>query len=602
MTELPCDLKNDIDCYFNSYWKKQARHNPNAHTNTFTIHQKQINRELLEYIKSEQNPEISLFSRSYRNRKTQELIALIDKINAIATINELINMMCYLQEIDVPSFYYIGVVPNYQAPKIYCLSIGEPSIDMSTVLAYQNQSPHVIKATVTMLAHMHRFLTKYSVDVGPLTTWIYYCLTLNSSLANLMRTTNDSNDPSKMYYSESASDFFQAHHWIWRQILNVHGSIICYNNPEQIQFIDNLFNTISDTRLVMIKYYLIFSVLDRYGPYTELKDPSDDLFFETVSEYMWQELQNYYESVHSNPIKNQQVKELFYHIRDQAIETFSSSDIFSIQDTEELLSKLNNMIIIVGVQGFPETKPKIVDSFYQNVFNINRVAQLQRQILYDKPVIRHWLSVETQIYSYNINAYYEPMLNLVYIPTAMISDDFYQLTHDALVMAWNYGGIGTVVAHEITHAFDAFGRMFDRNGFIRDWMSDQGKKAYANEIAKVKAHYERIRVFGKELEHGTTLAEDMADIIGLKLSLRAYKQYYRLDRERMVWFMQGWAMMMRDNTDPKIIIKSLPLDVHSPGTVRINAPFPHLAEYYEFFDVAPSDLTYLAPHQRLALI
>lgn len=602
MTRLPCDLKNDIDCYFNSYWKKQSRHNPSTHANTFTIHQKQINNELLEYIKSNQNPEISRFSRSYRYRKTEELMALIDKINAINETNALVNMMRYLQEIDVPTFYYLGIAPNYQAPKIYCLVIGEPAIDMSTVLAHQSGSPSIIRSTVTMLVHMHRFLAKYSIDVGPLTTWIYYCLTLNSSLAKLMKAVGDTNDPSKMYYSESTEAFFQNHHWVWRQLLDKHGSIICYNNPEQIQFLDSLFYTLSETRFIMIKYYLIFSVLDRYGPYTELREPSENLFFDTVSEYMSQELQNYYESEHANPIKNQQVRELFYHIRDQAIETFSKTDSFSSNDKQELLDKLNNMIVMVGVQGFSESKPQMTDSFYQNMFNVNKVAHLQRQLLYDKPVVRHWLSVETQIYSYNINAYYEPMLNLVYIPTAMISDNFYQLTHNDLVMAWNYGGIGTVVAHEITHSFDAFGRMFDSHGFIRHWMSEKGSESYDREIAKVKAHYERIRVFGEELEHETTLAEDMADIIGLQLSLRAYRKYYHLKRESFVWFMQGWAMIMRDNTDPKIIIKNLPLDVHSPGTVRINAPFPHLTEYYEFFDVIPSDLTYLAPHQRLALV
>lgn len=562
-----CDIRNDIDCYFNR----------NKAGNTFSQYQDEINELLLRYVN--QDKVISCFVDLYNSRNTCELMTLISQIIAIDTKDLLIEWLRKLQVIDVPTLFYVTTTPYYAEPKVYCVNIGEPAIDSDQILGYQSGQTDAIDDLIETLSMMYMLLLDYKINVGSLRSWIYHCARIEIALATHMYTPGQANDPRNVYHSESADIFF-AKHPVWLKILDKHSQIICFTNPNHIELVDKLITL----ELQPLKLYLIYCVLKRYGMYTEISEifTKKDPLLPTLTEYFGSTLEQYFDKDHLKHVR--EIKVMFNEILTQAKVAMP-----------ELKPKLDNMLLLVGSQDYQTSMPKLSESFYLSMFAINASSYKQRQALYDKRINRKWLSVESPIYSFQMNAYYEPISNLVYVPTAML-------------LLWsnnearNYGGLGSVISHEVVHAFDTYGRLFDSQGTMRNWLDTDVKEIFAKEISKVDSHYKLFRLYGKKLHNENTLSEDIADIIGLKLSLKAYQTKHKLTKDTFEDFMSGWAELMRDNSEPDVIKKLIPLDVHSPGIIRINAPFSHINEYYDLFEVEPTNKGYLAPQARVTLV
>lgn len=563
-----CDIQNDIDCYFNR----------NKEGNAFIQYQDEIDKQLLKYAKAD--PTIQRFAKLYETRSTTELMALIDQINAIEDYDTLYDYLRKLQVLDVPTLFYLTVTPFYGATKIYCLNISEPGIDSDQVLGYQSGDVNTFNELIETLSIMYMMLQDYGINAGSLRNWIYHCSRMEVAIATHMLTSGEANNPVNVYNSIDSHTFFETHHPAWKIILPRPSRIICYSNLAHLNLIDKLLSS----EIQPLKFYLIYCVLKRYGVYTEIQDiiTTKDPYLPTIVEYYGNILEQYYDRDHLRHVDK--IKQMFRDIIDQAKISMP-----------ELTPKLDKMMLLVGSQNYHTSIPPLTDSFYLSLFTINASIYHQKQTLLDKPVHRDWLAVEAPIYSFQINAYYEPISNLVYFPTAMLL-----LWNDS--PAHNYGGIGSVIAHEIVHAFDTFGRLFDSDGVLREWLPSDIKKVFTREASKVDTHYKLFRLYGEKLFTNNTLAEDIADIIGIKLSLRAYQTRYKLTKRAFRDFMNGWASVMRDNSDPSVIKRLIPLDVHSPGVVRINAPFSHIDEYYQLFDVKPTDKGWINPQARVTLV
>jgi putative endopeptidase len=205
-----------------------------------------------------------------------------------------------------------------------------------------------------------------------------------------------------------------------------------------------------------------------------------------------------------------------------------------------------------------------------------------------------------------VNAYYNPVNNEIVFPAAILQPPFFNLNADDAV---NYGAIGAVIGHEISHGFDDQGRKSDGAGNLRDWWTADDAAAFeqrANMLVEQYAAFEPIP--GARVNGRLTLGENIGDVSGVAIAYRAYKKSLE-GREAPVIggytgdqrFFLGFAQVWRSKAREEALRQQLLTDPHSPGMYRTNGVLANLPAFYEAFNVRPGDRMYLPPERRVKI-
>jgi putative endopeptidase len=205
-----------------------------------------------------------------------------------------------------------------------------------------------------------------------------------------------------------------------------------------------------------------------------------------------------------------------------------------------------------------------------------------------------------------VNAYYNPTTNEITFPAAILRPPFFDMTADDAV---NYGGIGSVIGHEISHGFDDSGRQFDGDGNLRDWWTADDAAKFKERAAAVVAQFAGYRVLdNRPLNGELTLGENIGDLSGLAVAFKAYKlslagkQAPEIDGftgdQR---FFLGWAQVWRRKYRDEELLKRLVTDPHAPSEFRTNGPTANIDAFHDAFGVKEGDRMYRAPGQRVRI-
>ncbi len=207
--------------------------------------------------------------------------------------------------------------------------------------------------------------------------------------------------------------------------------------------------------------------------------------------------------------------------------------------------------------------------------------------------------------AFDVNAYYYPDHNRLVIPGGMLRPPFFDLRKS---VAWNYGGIGAAIGHEITHGFDADGKNYDVNGNYKEWWLPTDNEKY-EEMTKDLIHlYDGVEYEGGRVDGSLTLSENIADLGGVSIALQALQFYLRekkasaaktLDAYRD--FFQSYAVSWRNKDRPKKAKQSLMLDVHAPAPLRVNMIVRQFAEFYEAYGIKEGDEGWIPVEERVHL-
>ena len=202
-----------------------------------------------------------------------------------------------------------------------------------------------------------------------------------------------------------------------------------------------------------------------------------------------------------------------------------------------------------------------------------------------------------------VNAYYNPVFNEVVFPAAILQPPFFDAKGDPAV---NYGGIGGVIGHEMTHAFDDQGRQYDSEGRLRDWWTPEDAVKFNARADRLGAQYDTYEpVPGAKLQGKLTMGENIADQGGLSLALDAYHASLKgkpapvidgLTGDQRVFL--GWAQVWREKSREAYAQSMTAVDPHSPGKFRVNGVVRNLDPWYVAFGVKPGDKLYVAPADR----
>lgn len=194
-----------------------------------------------------------------------------------------------------------------------------------------------------------------------------------------------------------------------------------------------------------------------------------------------------------------------------------------------------------------------------------------------------------------VNAYYDPQQNQIVFPAAILQAPFYSLDQSSSA---NYGGIGAVIAHEISHAFDTNGASFDENGSLNDWWTEEDYEAFKERTQKVVDEFDGLDSYGAKVNGKLTVSENVADLGGVAAALAAAKRDTDFSAKD---FFESWATIWRQKARPEIMQLLAASDVHGPAKFRVNVTVSNFDDFYTTFEVQPSDKMYRAPEDRVMI-
>jgi predicted metalloendopeptidase len=205
-----------------------------------------------------------------------------------------------------------------------------------------------------------------------------------------------------------------------------------------------------------------------------------------------------------------------------------------------------------------------------------------------------------------VNAYYNAQMNEIVFPAAILQPPFFDPSADDAV---NYGGIGGVIGHEISHGFDDQGRQFDAQGNLRDWWTAEDARLFKQRTAALVAQYNACTVLDDQHVNGElTLGENIADLSGLAIAYKAYLLSLNGRKGRVIdgltpgqRFFAGWAQVWRRNFRDDNRRMRLSVDPHSPDEFRVNVVASNLDAFHAAFGVKPGDKLYRPPAERIRI-
>ena len=274
----------------------------------------------------------------------------------------------------------------------------------------------------------------------------------------------------------------------------------------------------------------------------------------------------------------------------------AQNDWLTPETRDKAIVKLN---VIKPYIGYPDELPerysrKVVDenlTLFENAQKLSQIDIAYSWSKWNQPVdYKEW-----GMPAHMVNAYYNPQKNLIVFPAAILQAPFYDLHQSSSA---NYGGIGAVIAHEISHAFDTNGASFDENGSLNNWWTEHDYQAFTERTQKVIDQFEGQDSYGAKVNGKLTVSENVADLGGIAAALEAAKKEADFSAEEFFTnFARIWRMKGREEY-MKLLAS---VDVHAPAKLRTNVQLPNFDDFFTTFDVQEGDGMWRSPGDRVII-
>ena len=242
------------------------------------------------------------------------------------------------------------------------------------------------------------------------------------------------------------------------------------------------------------------------------------------------------------------------------------------------------------------------DSYYANIKRASKFEHEYRFAKAGKPVDK----TEWQMTPQTVNAYYDPSTNEICFPAGILQYPFFDMKADD---AFNYGAIGVVIGHEMTHGFDDQGRQYDKDGNLKDWWTAEDGKKFDVRAKVMSDFFDSIYVApGVHANGKFTLGENIADHGGLQISYQAFKKVTAVSPLKVQngltpeqRFFLAYANVWAGNVRPEEILKRTKSDPHALGKWRVNGALPQIAPWYEAFGIKAGDAMFVPVKDRVSI-
>ncbi|MES0874953.1 M13 family metallopeptidase [Sinimarinibacterium thermocellulolyticum] len=310
-----------------------------------------------------------------------------------------------------------------------------------------------------------------------------------------------------------------------------------------------------------------------------------------------------YVARHFPPAAKARMQELVANLVKAYEASIRELDWMSDETKEKALVKLSKFTAKIGYPDKWKDYSALVvkaDDLVGNVMRSNAV-EMDRQIAkLGGPIDRDEWFMTPQ----TVNAYYNPGMNEIVFPAAILQPPFFDMNAEDAV---NYGGIGAVIGHEIGHGFDDQGSKYDGDGNLKSWWTEDDRKRFEERTRALIAQYDAYEALpGHHVNGAFTIGENIGDLGGLSIALKAYLMSHPeppvidgfTGTQRVLL---GWAQIWRRNYKDENLLQRLKSDPHAPSEFRVNGVVRNMPDWYTAFDVKEGDKLYLAPEQRVKI-
>jgi putative endopeptidase len=567
----------------------------------------------------------SFMDRKGRNAKGLTPIQPeLKAIDAIANYNDLASFFGNANRTGTTIPFNIAVETDFKDPTKSMLMTWQAGLGLPEKEYYSSTDAKMVDIRKKYVIHVEKMLQLSGIPAPAESA--AKIMALETLLASYHMKKEDTRDYSKLYNKYAVADLKTLMpDFDWTSMLAKAGvakekSIVV----TQVDYLKNLNAVIKNTPIDTWKTYLKWGVINKSAMLltTELDNQNFDFYYKTLSgtekaEEDWKRavgivnsglgevVGKVYVEKHFSPEAKERMVNMVKNLLKAYAESIKKLDWMSPATKKEALKKVDKFMIKIG---YPDkwrdySSLKIAkNDLFGNAQRSNEFEYKRNLDKLGKPVDRTEWGMNPQ----TVNAYYNPSLNEIVFPAAILQPPFFDLNADDAV---NYGAIGAVIGHEIGHGFDDQGSTFDGDGVLKNWWTESDLTAFKAKTGALVAQYNSFKAFPDLNVNGAyTLGENIGDLGGLSIAIKAYKASLSGKKaELMDGFtgMQrvflGWGQVWGEKSREAALRSQIAGDPHSPAKFRINGVVRNVPEFYEAFKVKPGDSLYLAPDKRVKI-
>lgn len=542
----------------------------------------------------------------------------MEKIDKLTDLNSILSYTAMLQKWGASPMFglYAGQDPKNSevvVPQLYQGGLSLPDRDF--YLAKDGRS-ETIRAE--FLKHMVNMFKLYGIDEATSTKYANVVMRIETDLAKASMTRVEQRDPFKTYNKVTIADLNKltpSLNWdVMMKDLEITGKYD-YLVLGQPDFMKELENQLKKNSIDDWKIYLKWNVLNLAGNVLSSDFVNQDFYFNNKILTGQKEIQarwkrmiqmtdgmvgdalgQLYVAKFFPPEAKKKADELVSNLIAVYNERIDKLDWMSAETKVKAKEKLN---AITRKIGYPDKWKDYAglditrDSFFKNLMNATKWDYDYAVSQIGKPVDRTKWGMTPP----TVNAYYNPSMNEIVFPAGILQPPFFNAQADDAV---NYGGIGAVIGHEMTHGFDDEGRNFDAKGNLNAWWTSEDSAKFMSRAEVIVEQFNGFTVLDTLHVNGhLTLGENIADLGGITIAFDAFKRTKQYQNKEIIdgmtpeqRFFLGFATIWAGDIRPEAAAQRIITDPHSPGNYRVNGPLSNLEEFYKAFNVTDKDNMY----------
>jgi len=570
--------------------------------------------------------------RSFMDEKAAEQLGIspitadLAKVGAITNASEFLTLLGQLEEEGLGGLFYGFITTDNKKSDENIMYLGQSGLSLPDEAYYREDEYAPIRNA--FVAHVEKMFALASLPNGG--DHAQRILELESQLASHHWDQVRDRDATLTYNKFSFAQLEElstGFDWAaWNKGANVPEHILASIVVRQPSFFTGLGEMIKKFDLEKWRSWLLWQVLSGAASYlnSPLVNENFDFYGTTLSgvpelKERWKRgvglvegalgeaVGQLYVEKHFPPQAKKRMEQLVANLIEAYRVDISALDWMSAETKVKALEKLDKFTPKIGYPDKWKDYSTLQITAGDLIANLTAVSAFARAYEFNKigkPVDRSEWYMTPQ----TVNAYYNPGMNEIVFPAAILQPPFFDLDSDD---AANYGGIGAVIGHEIGHGFDDQGAKYDGDGNLNDWWSDSDRIEFEKRSKKLIDQYEALvpeETPDSHVNGALTIGENIGDLGGLTIAHKAYEislggskapdldgfsGYQRL--------FLGWAQVWRSKVRPEETKRRLATDPHSPAEFRCNQVIANLNEFYEAFGVTAADAIWLAPDQRVRI-
>ena len=558
-----------------------------------------------------------------KNVKKREKDGITPALKNVAVLNKVVDMKTFskayktlmLKKIPLP--FDIGVDTDMRNSQKRCVMISGPRVILPDASYYKEDKAQQKEMILGIWTNVAKAIIA-KTDLSPEDQELYIADTLkfDAVLGSLVKTSEEWSEYIKVYNPMKVSKVasfvkpvnFRA---ILKSLFGALPETIIVAEPRYFKAFNTVFTA---ENIEVYKHWAYVNAIMHSCSYLteELRDlggaymraisgikactPLEKFAYNLASRVYSEPVGLYYGEKYFGEEAKKDITEIVYQIIDTYKSRIQNNDILEQSTKDKAILKLNKM----GVKmGYPDKARPIYDkltfnpkkSLFDIMLHIDEIRTLESLAKLNDPTD----PTEWPMPGHMVNACYNPSVNDITFPAAILQPPFYSIKQSR---SENLGGIGAVIGHEISHAFDSNGAKCDENGNINNWWTKTDERKFKTKVNAMVKQFDGIELPWGKVNGKFIVSENMADNGGMAVTLEIMGKTPNASYEE---YFTNWAKVWCIKAKPEYQQLLLNLDVHGPAILRTNMPPRNFPEWYETFKVKKTDKMYLAPSKRIVI-